>query len=157
MLPQGLCHEIEGLICKFWWGQRGYRWKIHWVKWGVMCDPKSEGGMGFKELSFFNEALLAKQTWCLLQNKNSLFYRVFKTRFFPDCSIMEAKEGHGGSYAWKSILKGRSVIERGAKWRVGNGESKKKLGCKLAAYYKQFWCSQSLKGRIPRGQSKFTN
>ena len=157
MLPQGLCHEIEGLICKFWWGQRGDRWKIHWVKWGVRCDPKSEGGMGFKELSFFNEALLAKQTRCLLQNKNSLFYRVFKTRFFLDCSIMEAKEGHGGSYAWKSILKGRSVIERGAKWRVGNGESKKKLGCKLAAYYKQFWCSQSLKGRIPRGQSKFTN
>ena len=126
MLPQGLCHEIEGLICKFWWGQRGDRWKIHWVKWGVRCDPKSEGGMGFKELSFFNEALLAKQTRCLLQNKNSLFYRVFKTRFFLDCSIMEAKEGHGGSYAWKSILKGRSVIERGAKWRVGNGESKKK-------------------------------
>lgn len=41
---------------------------------------------------------------------------------------MEAKEGHGGSYAWKSILKGRSVIERGAKWRVGIGESIKIWG-----------------------------
>ena len=80
------------------------------MKWGVMCDPKCEGGMGFKELSLFNEALLAKKTWRLLQNKNSLFYRVFKTRFFLDCSIMEAKEGHGGSYALKRILKGRSVI-----------------------------------------------
>ena len=128
LLPQGLCHEIEGLIRKFWWGQRGDRRKIHWVKLGVMCDPKSESGMGFKELSLFNEALLAKQTRRLLQNKNSLFYRVFKRRFFPDCSIMEAKESHGGSYSWKSILKGRSVIERGAKWRVGNGESIKIWG-----------------------------
>ena len=39
-------------------------------------------GMGFKELAPFNEALLAKQTWRLLHNKNSLFYRVFKSRFF---------------------------------------------------------------------------
>ena len=44
---------------------------------------------------------------------------------------MEAKEGYGGSYAWRSILKGREVIRRGAKWRVGNGESIKLWGDKL--------------------------
>ena len=88
-----------------------------------MCEPKAEGGMGFKELSLFNDALLAKKPWRLLHNKDSLFYRVFKSKFFPNCSIMEAKEGHGGLYAWRSILVGREVIRRGAKWRVGNGES----------------------------------
>ena len=85
-------------------------------------------GMGFKELALFNEVLLAKRTWRLLHNKNSLFYRVFKSRFFANCSIMDAKEGHGGSYAWKSILKGRLVISQGAKWRVGNGEDVKIWG-----------------------------
>ena len=28
-LPLGLCHDIESLIRKFWWGQRGERRKIH--------------------------------------------------------------------------------------------------------------------------------
>ena len=58
MHPRSLYHEIEALIPKFWWGQRGDPRKIHWAKWGDMCDPKEEGGMGFKELSLFNEALL---------------------------------------------------------------------------------------------------
>ena len=31
-IPIGLCNEIEALINKFWWGQRGDRRKIHWVK-----------------------------------------------------------------------------------------------------------------------------
>ena len=68
------------------------------------------------------------QTWRLLHNKNSLFYEVFESKFFPNCSIMEAEERHGGSYAWKSILNGKEVIWQGAKWRVGNGESIKLWG-----------------------------
>ena len=35
---------------------------------------------------------------------------------------MEASDTRLGSYAWKSILIGRDVIQRGSRWRVGNGE-----------------------------------
>ena len=79
-LPISLCHEIEVLIRKFWWGERGNQRKTHWVKWADLCEPKSEGGMGFKELLLFNDSLLAKQTWRLLHSKNSLFYRVFNSK-----------------------------------------------------------------------------
>lgn len=84
--------------------------------------PKNLGGMGFKELQKFNDAMLAKQVWRLLEDRSTLFHRFFKAKFFPKWSIVKAKEGNG-SFAWKSILKGRAVIEKGMQWRVGNGAS----------------------------------
>ena len=78
--------------------------------------------MGFRDLAKFNDSLLTKQAWRLLHNHNSLFYKVFKAQFFPNTTIMEAKDSRMGSYAWRSILIGRDVIQRGARWRVGDGK-----------------------------------
>ena len=96
-LPKGLIKVIETLIRKFWWGYRGEQRKIHWVGWDKMCRPKGEGGMGFRELEKFNDSLLAKQIWCLAYNEESLFHKVFKAKFFPNCSIMECETLNKGS------------------------------------------------------------
>ena len=60
-LPLGLCHEIEMLRRKFWWGQCGEKRKIHWVNWDKMTKNKGEGRMGFRDLALYNDSLLAKQ------------------------------------------------------------------------------------------------
>ena len=78
--------------------------------------------MGFKDLCNFNKAMLAKQVWRLIEDKESLFYRVFKVKYFPNCSIFEAKSSYG-SFAWKSILWSRDLIERGSFWRISDGKS----------------------------------
>ena len=121
-IPLGLCHEIETMIKKFWWGQRGEKRKIHWLKWEELTKSKLEGGMGFRDIAMFNDSLLAKQAWRILKILDSLLHKVFKARFFPNCTFMEAKHSSSGSHVWNSILHGREVLLRGCQWRIGNGK-----------------------------------
>ena len=76
----------------------GEQRKIHWKNWKSLCKPKALGGMGLKDLEKFNEATLAKQVWRLLVDHSSLFYRVFRAKYFPIDSVFYAQVS-SGSYA----------------------------------------------------------
>lgn len=66
--------------------------------------------------------MLAKQSWQLIQNPNSLCARVLKPKYFQDGNVLAAKPREGMSYTWRSILKGLELLKEGVIWRVGNGE-----------------------------------
>lgn len=57
------------------------------ISWGKMSRPKDKGGLGLRDLSAFNLALLAKQCWCLLSNPNSFAAIVLKGKYFPRTSL----------------------------------------------------------------------
>jgi hypothetical protein len=50
-----------------------------------------------------------------------LVVRVFKAKYFPNCSFLQAKVRPRCSYVWQSIAAARTVLDHGSKWRVGNG------------------------------------
>ena len=75
----------------------------------------------------------------MVHDTDSLFFRVFKAKYFPTGTIFDAKAS-SGSYAWRSILKARKVILLGARWRIGDGSSVK--------IFKDSWLPGAQSGRV---------
>ena len=86
--------------------------------------------MRFRYLRDFNLAMLAKQGRRMLQGNESLLYKCFKARYFPQSSFIDAKESPGCSYMWRSLVAVIPILRLGYCWRVGNGSSISVLGDK---------------------------
>ena len=119
-LPKTICEEINTLLANFWWGS-GTNRGMHWYNWKRICVPKKEGGLGFRDLERFNQALLSNQVWRLLQQPGSLVARILKARYFAEESILTAQPKRKASYAWKSLLYGRDLLIQGLRFIIGNG------------------------------------
>uniref|UniRef100_A0A803P2R8 Uncharacterized protein n=1 Tax=Cannabis sativa TaxID=3483 RepID=A0A803P2R8_CANSA len=120
-LPKKLIKNLHILAANFWWGDNKDNKKLHWSTWDKLCRPKEEKRLGFRSLTEFNQALLAKQGWRLIHNPYSLLARVLKNNYYSNSSFMNASCPSGASYVWKGIIWGRKIITEGARWRVSNG------------------------------------
>jgi hypothetical protein len=60
-LPISLCKEVNAMMQSFWWSHMSKTSKIHWMRWDCMGKSKAAGGLEFRDLVIFNQALLAKQ------------------------------------------------------------------------------------------------
>jgi hypothetical protein len=56
----GLCEDLMQMIRNYWWGDDQDQRHIHWTSWENLIKSKSQGGMGFRDLKLFNQALLAR-------------------------------------------------------------------------------------------------
>ncbi|KAF7134747.1 hypothetical protein RHSIM_Rhsim08G0124600 [Rhododendron simsii] len=83
---------------------------------------KGNGGLGLHDLETFNQALLAKQGWKLISGTSSLFRQIFKGRYFPRTSFWHANASSQSSWAWKSIVWVRELIDKGWIWQVQSGK-----------------------------------
>ncbi|KAA3472610.1 reverse transcriptase [Gossypium australe] len=120
LLPKTLCGDIESIFAKYWWQHGKKKRGIHWCQWKLMCRPKEDGGMGFRNMSQFNISLLAKQGWRIMNNADSLVTKVLKEKYFPNDQFLNSRLGNSCSYTWKSTWAAKDVLRKGENISINN-------------------------------------
>lgn len=118
--PASTCKEINSILSDFWWGNNNSS-GIHWKSWDFLGLPKVEGGLGFRNFQDFNDTLLAKQVWRLVQAPESLCAQFLNGS--TNTTILQANRGTSPSWLWSSLLIGRKLLQEGSVWNIGNGHS----------------------------------
>ena len=107
-----------------WWGAENGVHKTHWCAREKLIKSKCHGGMGFRDLRIFNQALLARRAWRLLQFPDSLAARILKARYYPNGHLIDAVFFSGNtSPTWRAVEYGLELLKRGIICRVRNGSS----------------------------------
>jgi hypothetical protein len=88
-----------------------------------MLRPKDYGGMGFRDMRLFNQALLARQAWRLIQFPDTLCAQILKAKYYPNGFLTDTVFSGNGSSTWHAIEHGLELLKQGVIWRVGNGAS----------------------------------
>lgn len=86
-----------------------------------MCTPIFFGGIRFKDFSVFNDAVLDRQTWWLVQRLGSLLGRVMKAKYYRNCNFLDGALEHAGSYFWRSLWSSKALVKERMIWCIDNG------------------------------------
>ena len=109
-LPNSLSKRIQSALTRFWWDSNSEKKKMSWISWKRMTKSFKTGGLGFRDITTFNRALLAKLCWRILQNPSCLLAKVLLGKYCRNSSILDSKVKNSASHGWRSICMGRDLL-----------------------------------------------
>lgn len=115
-----------------------------------MFLPKTDGGLGVKDLELFNLALLGKWRWRFINDENAIRYKLLNARYGLECSRdglrgtwvernLNVPRSSSSSCSWKDVYNIEKVNGVEIRWfsdvmkkKVRNGES--------TLFWEDAWC-----------------
>ncbi|KAL8062253.1 hypothetical protein ABFX02_02G135400 [Erythranthe guttata] len=104
-IPVTVRTAIIKLCRAFLWGKAGAS-----VAWKKCCLPKTEGGLGLRELGAWNAALITKNLWEIQSKKDSLWVRWVNCVYLRQQSVWEWVPGRQDSAFIKYLASIRDQI-----------------------------------------------
>ncbi|RZB68504.1 putative ribonuclease H protein [Glycine soja] len=126
-IPQRVVLQLVSLQRNFLWGGSQELKKISWVKWDVICLPKEDGGLGIKDISKFNAALMGRRIWALSSNQNQLWARILTSKYGGWSNLSNGRDKVWHSQWWSDLQKLNqqpefSSIHQQMVWKVRGGD-----------------------------------
>ncbi|CAL8151811.1 unnamed protein product [Prunus armeniaca] len=118
--PREVCKELNVCCRRFFWGNDK---KVPPVSWKDVCLPKHLGGLRVRSATLFNKAALAKLGWICLTDTTNWWAHIMTKKYSKRDYFLFGRKKTSQSLSWKAILDAPSVLLKGCRWIVGNGQS----------------------------------
>lgn len=76
-IPDKICTKLDSIINAFCWGYQPSVRKLHLINWDTICRPRNEGGLGIRKFKLMNQALIAKKSWRIIQQPQSILAKTY--------------------------------------------------------------------------------
>ena len=80
-MPKDVCSRLEKFQRDFLIGGENLDRKQHLINWKTVCSEKKRGGLGVRNLSKMNQALLCKWNWQFSNDREPLWRNVINIKF----------------------------------------------------------------------------
>ncbi|XP_028071512.1 uncharacterized protein LOC114273895 [Camellia sinensis] len=117
-IPKSVTNTIDKHNRDFLWGSSSEIRRIHGVAWDTVTKPKNLGGLGIRQTCLVNAVSMAKLSWCLSREDNSLWAKTLKSKYGGTMRVCSKT-----SPTWRNMLKGSNILEKGSKMLIKDGRS----------------------------------
>ncbi|XP_026398808.1 uncharacterized protein LOC113294636 [Papaver somniferum] len=117
--PDKSIKKMEALQRNNWWEKANSKGS-YIIGWKELNLPKRLKGLGFKNLRYFNEALLAKLAWRMIHERDAKWVQMLQARFCKHGDPLYGEIKRKGTWIWNGIQRGLQWIKRFHVWEVGD-------------------------------------
>lgn len=125
IVPKKVLVDIRKRMFHFLWAGKGSLFKYHLAPWQKLALPKTLGGWGLKNLSWFAEALGSKTLWRALFEDGLWSFTVRQKYLHFSLSFVWLRNPpssfSGASVVWRGLLKSLPLLKKQLGWVVGRG------------------------------------
>lgn len=91
--------------------------------WNSICIPRQHGVLGIRKMAEFNDALLGRQAWCVVTQRESLLSQVFFAKYCKDAGSYRFECNSQSSSLARPICNKINRMMRQCSWRIGTGSN----------------------------------
>ncbi|XP_010677958.1 uncharacterized protein LOC104893541 [Beta vulgaris subsp. vulgaris] len=111
ILPKKVLNEITSICRAFLWYGTYYSRKPGRVKWEDICKPKSEGGLGIRDVHLWNKAAMARYVWALATKQDNLWIKLVHAVYIKQQNWWDYRHPVGCSWYWKKVCEVKECLK----------------------------------------------
>jgi len=119
-VPKGVLKKLEYFRSRFYWQGDDHKKKYRLAKWGILFQPKDQGGLGIQDLNTKNIALLSKWLYKLLTSDGQ-WQQILRNKYLGSKPLVQVERKTGDSHFWSCLMRVKHDFLRFGSFLVKDG------------------------------------